>query len=250
MENYFTSEGIVCRREELQNEKEVCLLVLPVNAENGSKTIGDFIQGAEGSIIVDIDLDFFSTKNPFLDLYPEANLYSKLMKLYAFEESPSGLPDEAKINFALESCQRRAQLLDELEHIFAYLNDHDTLEGYHGLGEKHIKQVSDIKDAIEAHCEGDIDWMIIHNAGCTCDDTELPNHVSDEAEIDQLVESTRRLLGSLSSQAPGLLTMSRSSLDEFCPPNQVDMIQDKAVNLLTTLYSDVHICHDYRTNEI
>jgi hypothetical protein len=35
--------------------------------------------------ILDIDLDFFSTRNPFRGLYENANLYSRLRELYNFQ---------------------------------------------------------------------------------------------------------------------------------------------------------------------
>ena len=42
------------------------------------------------SVILDIDLDFYSTRNPFLSLYSEVNLYQMLKQLYTFEAIPSG----------------------------------------------------------------------------------------------------------------------------------------------------------------
>lgn len=35
--------------------------------------------------ILDIDLDFFSVLNPFIELHDEINLYEKLATLYAFQ---------------------------------------------------------------------------------------------------------------------------------------------------------------------
>lgn len=43
--------------------------------------------------ILDIDLDFFSTKNPFKNLYESVNLYEKLAKLYSFERPDSIDPE-------------------------------------------------------------------------------------------------------------------------------------------------------------
>jgi hypothetical protein len=116
-ESYFVSEGIVCKREELLDEKQVSLFVIGINDDGLSKKVNDFI-GQESSLLVDMDLDYFSTKNPFIELYLEANLYSKLKKLYTFDAAPEGLPDDAKVTYALESCDKRAKLLDELEDIF------------------------------------------------------------------------------------------------------------------------------------
>lgn len=43
--------------------------------------------------ILDIDLDFFSTKNPFRSMYERVNLYEKLSKLYSFKRPSSSDPE-------------------------------------------------------------------------------------------------------------------------------------------------------------
>ena len=41
----------------------------------------------------------------------------------------------------------------------------------------------------------DIDWRMVHDAGCTFDDSELPHHISSKQEIQTLLASTEKLLG-------------------------------------------------------
>ena len=60
---------------------------------------------------------------------------------------------------------------------------------------------------------------MIHDAGCTFDDSELPHHVSSKQEISALLSSTEKLLDFLGSK-PTIITISRSSQDDYCPPNQ------------------------------
>lgn len=43
----------------------------------------------DSPFILDIDLDFFSTKNPFRDLYDRTNLYDRLKPLYYFKRPES-----------------------------------------------------------------------------------------------------------------------------------------------------------------
>ena len=79
-----------------------------------------------------------------------------------------------------------------------------------------------------------IDWKLIHDAGCTCDDTDLPHHVATNEEISILLRQTKVFLQSL-QVTPVIVTVSRSSLDEFCPANQVEFIQSQLVELLHSL---------------
>jgi hypothetical protein len=63
---------------------------------------------------------------------------------------------------------------------------------------------------VEAHYPGEqIDWTLVHDAGCTCDDTDLPEHVTSRDDIQQLI--TTSFTGLLSSLPgpPTIITISR-----------------------------------------
>ena len=75
---------------------------------------------------------------------------------------------------------------------------------------------------------------MIHDAGCTCDDTDLPHHVSTHEELVQLLQLTKIFLQNLRI-CPVIVTMARSSLDEFCPDNQVDFLQNQVLDLLESM---------------
>ena len=47
----------------------------------------------------------------------------------------------------------------------------------------------------------DIDYPMLHEAGCTCDDTELPHHVSSYSEIMALVDVAQDFLSYLPKPA-------------------------------------------------
>lgn len=115
-ENYFVSEGVSVAPEELQEAKEVRLLVTPL-APDTQQRVAEFLsQGGSESesevpAILDICLDFFSTQNPFLDLYAKSNLYEQLKELYTFEPVPPSLPEEERRRQSYALSDRRRRLL-------------------------------------------------------------------------------------------------------------------------------------------
>ena len=56
--------------------------------------------------------------------------------------------------------------------------------------------VQDIVDALEA-ASAEVDWLQVHSAGCTCDDTELPHHVTDLAQVEEMCARMFNLLTSI-----------------------------------------------------
>ncbi|XP_034039616.1 UPF0489 protein C5orf22 homolog isoform X2 [Thalassophryne amazonica] len=191
--------------------------------------------------ILDIDLDFFSCKNPFKELYTQEE-YTILQELYTFREpSPNADKDE------LDECvNRRVHQLEDLEAAFADLLDDDgeqTIGRWaNNPGMASLPQlISSLKS--RNSCP---DYEMVHQAGLTCDLVELPHHVSTEEEIDKLIAAVQEFLQQLPK--PTLVTMSRSSLDEYCPPEQVDSIQSRILAVLESLYGSLDLHKDYDTS--
>ncbi|XP_029796905.1 UPF0489 protein C5orf22 homolog isoform X2 [Suricata suricatta] len=127
------------------------------------------------AFVLDIDLDFFSVKNPFKEMFTQEE-YKILQELYQFKKPDTNLTE-------------------------------------------------------------------VHQAGLTCDYSELPHHISTEQEIEYLIQSVYYLLKNLPK--PTLVTVARSSLDDYCPSEQVDTIQEKVLNVLSSLYGavDTHLVY-------
>ncbi|XP_025938139.1 UPF0489 protein C5orf22 homolog isoform X2 [Apteryx rowi] len=170
--------------------------------------------------VLDIDLDFFSVKNPFKEMYTQEGL--------------------------LDCVENRVHQLEDLEAAFADLcdsDDEETLQkwaSYPGM-KPLVQLVHSLKTRMESP-----DYEMVHQAGLTCDYMELPHHVSTEEEIEVLIESIKVLLKNMPK--PTLVTVARSSLDDYCPSEQVDVIQEKVLNLLHSVYGTLDVHLDYSSS--
>lgn len=80
-----------------------------------------------------------------------------------------------------------------------------------------------------------LEAKLIHDAACTCNmNSQLQHQVSSRDEILALVRSTTRSLGRLNTK-PALVTIARSSLDRYCPPSDMDFVQEKVLDVLRKL---------------
>ncbi|NXS27650.1 CE022 protein, partial [Pomatostomus ruficeps] len=188
--------------------------------------------------VLDIDLDFFSVKNPFKEMYTQVK-YELLQELYNFKKPHKNATEED----LLDCVENRVHQLEDLEAAFADLcdsDDEETLQkwaSYPGM-KPLVQLVHSLKTRMESP-----DYEMIHQAGLTCDYVELPHHVSTEDEIEGLLQSIKVLLTDLPK--PTLVTVARSSLDDYCPAEQVDIIQEKVLNLLRSVYGSLDVHLDY-----
>ncbi|XP_053675307.1 UPF0489 protein C5orf22 homolog [Anopheles nili] len=231
---YFVSEGCYQPEEKLENRKRLQLEVCSVD----EYPVGED-KDLEQGYILDIDLDYFSTHNPFLKIYDRVQLYDKLKDIFVSPE----LADDTEND--LEKLQRvardREEKLEFLESIFLYLEEVGNLkhflvdyqqeisEEYAGLLEKVTALVRTLK---KEYKEEEIDWSMIYDAGCTCDVTDLPHHESSREEIVTMVQQLEHFLEKLPC-APVVITISRSSEDDYTPAEQVEMIQEMVLAALT-----------------
>ncbi|XP_077873119.1 UPF0489 protein C5orf22 homolog isoform X3 [Ictidomys tridecemlineatus] len=197
------------------------------------------------AFVLDIDLDFFSVKNPFKEMFTQEE-YKILQELYQFKKPGSNLTEEDLVDIV----DTRIHQLEDLEATFADLCDGDDEETVQKWAsnpgmESLVPLVQSLKKRMEVP-----DYEMVHQAGLTCDYSELPHHISTEQEIEYLIQSVYCLLKSLPK--PTLVTIARSSLDDYCPSEQVDTIQEKILSVLHSLYGtlDTHLdkmaCKDKR----
>ena len=80
-------------------------------------------------------------------------------------------------------------------------------------------------------------FLQLHMAGMV---TDLPIHHSSEEEIQELVDTTKLLLVILLKKftqgLPRIITVARSTDDEYTPANQVEFIQDNVTTAIRHVY--------------
>ncbi|KAF5276548.1 hypothetical protein FQR65_LT03978 [Abscondita terminalis] len=232
-ENYFISECLYSVLDDLENVKEARLEVITLGKEinedvDDSNKICKIMKKYTGPYILDVDLDFFSTNNPFKDMYSLAFLYSKLKTLYDF--TPADTSDEKSI---IDATQRRQKQINELERLFKYIEEHKEMPPAETEpSDLYLKVAALRKSVLEFYHEGDIDWELIHDAGCTCDNTELPHHVSTEEELNVMFDAFKRFLDNL-TYPPTVITISRSTEDDYTPCENVEEIQEKVLEIVS-----------------
>ncbi|KZC12129.1 UPF0489 protein C5orf22 like protein [Dufourea novaeangliae] len=104
-------------------------------------------------------------------------------------------------------------------------------------------------EVTSAYRQSEIDWKIIHDAGCTRDDTDLPDHVTSRTDLDRLISGTFRSFLAALPSVPTIVTIARSSEDEYCPPEDVDQIQVGVLEELRQRLGDIDIRMAYQEEE-
>uniref|UniRef100_A0A1B0CZE7 Uncharacterized protein n=1 Tax=Phlebotomus papatasi TaxID=29031 RepID=A0A1B0CZE7_PHLPP len=218
---YFISEGSFTPTERLKCQK---------NVEFHVGTTKDILLSdtKPNTFILDIDLDYFSTHNPFLKLHEEVNLYGKLSEIYSYKFNRNDI---------LGTVECRIEQLEYLERIFTHLQETSgNIESFEEKDHRLFEKIYNLHGDIVENCTSSVDWEIIHSAGCTLDSTQLPHHEATEEELRDSLASFKDFLEKLPK--PTIITISRSSDDDYCPSHQVDTIQNNVLDILRDIYGD------------
>uniref|UniRef100_A0A8C9G501 Uncharacterized protein n=1 Tax=Pavo cristatus TaxID=9049 RepID=A0A8C9G501_PAVCR len=146
-----------------------------------AKDICQALQNGD-AFVLDIDLDFFSVKNPFKEMYTKVSMTME-SSLTIHKDL---LPEDRKVTCWISYI---TNLSTEMKICLIYIT---------------------------------------------------------KEEIEGLLQSIRVLLKNMPK--PTLVTIARSSLDDYCPSEQVDIIQEKVLSLLGFVYGTLDVHLDYSSN--
>ncbi|KAF7413633.1 hypothetical protein HZH68_002122 [Vespula germanica] len=68
------------------------------------------------------------------------------------------------------------------------------------------------RELTSVYKDNDIDWRLIHEAGCTRDDTDLPDHITKPNDLERLIGGTFALFLSALPVEPTIITIAREIL--------------------------------------
>lgn len=243
--DFFLSDGLYCLEDDLVNIRSIKLFVFTMCSSifgNGPEKF-DILQKKFAEYtkdnphyILDFDCDFFSTNNPFLTMYDKANMYTNLHKIYTFT-SPI---DREDVGSLLQCSRSREVLLQQLESVFMHLDDGKALNDYstEKLTAVNFEDLSFIVKELSKHYDT-IDWLIVHNAGCTIDNVELPNHHTDVADIMKSIDVVFKFLSNI--HEPAAITIAMSTGDEYCPSESANFINETLLTKLECLFSVLNV---------
>ncbi|KAG6450514.1 UPF0489 protein C5orf22 homolog [Manduca sexta] len=233
-EPYYLSDALFSTL--LSNKRELTLTVEELSCETSKE---DKMKNLLAKIditqpyVLDIDLDFFSTGNPFLGLYENINLYDRLLPIFDFP-----LPESDDVETLEKLVESREQQLQELENLFEHLDKNNSLDSYTGNKSHLYNMVNELASVVLAEAKrlNEVpDWWAVYAGGCTRDQDGLPYHISTKEEIKETVDKALTpLLQSL--PVPVLITIARSTDDGYCPPHQVDYIQSLVLESVMKVY--------------
>ena len=235
-ENYFLSECLFALPEDLEDAKDVTLEVVTLgnrvvngggddsaaSGTNAMKLLGD----SRNHYVLDVDLDFFSTSNPFRKVYVKANIFEELKKMYVFTP-----PASTNLEDVLPVVEARDERMSELENLFGYLEQHRRLPNAEKPSELYGYVQNIQKMLLEHYEDAEVDFELVHDIGCTFDDSELPHHVSTAEELEVMYSCFEIFLKALPFP-PCIVTISRSTEDDYTPQDCVENIQEKVLEIL------------------
>lgn len=207
-----------------------------VGKKFASKDIGKLLASHSDRLILDIDLDFFSTTNP-LQTKLTAKQRNLVESLYAY------VPPVDQSENSIQDCLAyRQEQMAYFEAVFTALHNNKPITL--GDAERDQDLQALIEDFKHQSSSEEADFLWLHDIGSGIDDCDLPHHISSDDEIDSLISRVEQIL--LSQPRPTVITIARSSSDDYCPLDQVEHIQSRTLDMLSRIYGNLDIKLTYQ----
>lgn len=233
----FVSNCLFTSSDKLTNKKDILLNIVTVGKilVEGTDDFNSFVSNIrhrfpeKNHYILDIDIDFFSTRNPYKDFLKNNDLYELLLELYWL-----GVNKNMSVGDLEALVQTRKQQLQDL----ALLWEHALTKG---LEVEHPESLhwGDFKTIAEEVISENpnVDWNLIHAAGCTWDEEGNPlvEHLTSREDILTLINVTLNGLLNALPKEPSVVTIYE--VDYYCPAKDVDFIHDELIKLLNSKFS-------------
>lgn len=244
-QNYFLNEALFASESELEAKKLVTLVVVTLDPTRDDRNdcvksvIQDVLRNHQ-VFVLDIDLDFFSTRNPFSNMYKNCSILEEKLKNVYYSPFPAEGSDLDQVKKFVEARRKK---LSELEQLFRYLDEKGTLDGFPDSSNTYTERVTEIEAELKRYY-AQVDWMLVHDMGSTYDFSGLPHHVSEREEIERFVGLFDEFLSWLPDISI-VVTIARSSEDDYCPPEDVEYIQDLVLSRLRMKFGNLDIRLEY-----
>ena len=227
-EDYFLSALLYAPMDKLKNPVQFTLHVVSGASDASMMLLRQVC--STNKYILDIDLDYFSCLNPFKKIFPKEHY--EVIRSYYYFDPPKDRKTRRDVNFCLAKRRRQLKTLEDI-----VMRGSPVTAEYEELGEV---------------LQAGYDKETVHNCGLTFDTTELPHHRSTDEQLKTFMYDFNHMIAYACSQEdfpPCLVTIARSSLDEYCPRDQVDSIQYKVIQVLEENYHLMTIEYHYDFEE-
>ena len=245
-ESYFVSDMLYANASDLLEAKAFTLFVCDLAGLLSSddddtniqlkEIIANGCDSKSSSLVLDIDLDFFSTQDPFLCMFPNSDDYEHFKSVYTIQMDHVDEPESFDLSYNIYLERKRTKLA----LIYEQLTTADL-----SSDEMNTDEVARLARVIRRER---LDAELLHDYGAGIDQQPLPHHVSSQQEIAELMDQFSLFLAKYfgGQTQPGLVTIARSSLDHYCPPSAVDAIQETVLAKLAEHFKDTSIASVFK----
>jgi len=262
---YWESDDSVCREEDFEYCREWTLMVvrygknLRLSDAQTDRLMSEF---SEGPWVLDIDEDFLSCNNPYLDKFRDLfgdRAHKLLTKIYNIHPDEADVEDDLHTCFKNESYKKswarfsKSRLVKDMKKGMQESGKTAALKAFHKFLNKHwpndhgIKKEEDISESESESSSTDSEFDEYEVANFfSLDDVHscgqlsiLPHHISTAREIKGLMNEADELFENL--PPPKIVTVATSRLDRYLPDSQAALIHGFLESVLMSRYETSNV---------